>query len=119
MPLFGLVRLLITGLLAIALWVGVVLLVRHWADRLPDPRPPQPAAAVDGPPPPSFGERLSAWRPGLDTTTALLAGAVLLSLVGVGGGRLFWRLVLPRRPDDPKHERAGTARKVRRPDGTE
>jgi pimeloyl-ACP methyl ester carboxylesterase len=124
MPLFGLVRLWVTGLLAVALWVGVVLLVRNWADRLPDPRPPRPAATADVPPPPepsppSFGERLSAWRPALDTTTALLAGAVLLSLLGIGGGRLFWRLVLPKRPDDPKHERAGTARKVRRPDGTE
>jgi pimeloyl-ACP methyl ester carboxylesterase len=112
------------GVVAIALWVGVVLLVRDWSHHLPDPRPPAQAPddqQADHPPPepPSFSERVAAWRPGADRATAALAGAVLLTLIGIGGGRgLVW-LFLPKTSDDPGHERAGQALRIRRPDGTE
>ena len=125
MPLFGLVRVWIWGLVAVALWVGAAFMLREGYRSLPDPAPHATAPATpDGapppePPPPSAGDRLAAWRPGADKPTALFAGAALLALLGVGGGRALWWLVLPRRGDDPRHERAGEARRVRRPDGTD
>jgi pimeloyl-ACP methyl ester carboxylesterase len=62
---------------------------------------------------------LSAWRPGAYRATAFLAAGVLLTLLGVGGGRALWWMLLPRRADDPRHEREEEVRRVRRPDGTE
>ena len=123
MPLFGLVRMWVWGLVALALWVGVVLLAREWYRHLPDPRPvvvtPSGEVVPSPEPPPSFGDRVAAWRPGADWPTTALALATLLTLTGVGGGRAFWWLVLPKGKDDPKHERGGEVRRVRRPDGTE
>ena len=129
--MFGLVRMWLTGLLAVAVWAGAVLLLRAWADRLPDPRPPAPAIVVspDDPPPPpppaapppTFGERLAAWRPGVDWPTAYFAGGATLLLLGVGGGRALWWLRLKARgaADDPKHERSPEVRRIARPDGSE
>jgi pimeloyl-ACP methyl ester carboxylesterase len=122
MPLFGLGRMWLWGVTAIALWVGVALLAREWARRLPDSRPVATTASGEPAPigpEPAFADRLAAWRPGADAATAALAGAVLLSLVGIGGGRAFWWLVLPKRADDPRHERSGEVRTVRRPDGSQ
>lgn len=120
MPLFGLVRMWVWGLAAVALWVGVGLLVWRWADSLPDPRPAPPGTApADPPPPPSVNERLAAWRPGADAPTALLAGAVALTLLGVGGGRGLFRLLLPKRGHTPRHERWGEFLRIPRPDGAE
>src|SRR5689334_11099089 len=118
MPLFGFLRMWVWGLLAVALWVGVVLLARGWSHNLPDPRPAD-APSPDGvtpppePPPPSFADRVAAWRPGWDRATAFLAGAALLTLLGVGGGRALFRLFLPRGSGEPRHERDGKVRRVR------
>jgi len=130
----------LTGLLAVAVIVGAVLLIRAWSERLPDPRPApapipqdqaqtnpdgifeQPRPSVERPPP-TFGERLSAWRPGADWTTAYLAGGLLLSFLALGGGRglCLWLLRLKMRSagDDPRHERDAETRRIVRPDGTE
>lgn len=51
MPMFGLLRMWFAGLLAVALWVGVGFLVREWAKRLPDPRPPAEPRVVQTDPP--------------------------------------------------------------------
>ena len=136
--MLGLVRMWFTGLLAVAVIVGAVLLIRAWSERLPDPRPVSSAIAQervpenpDGipddrrasadRPPPTFGERLSAWRPGADWTTAYLAGGLLLGIVALGGGRGLWWLRLKLRPatDDPRHERDAETRRIVRPDGSE
>lgn len=135
MPLFGLVRMWVWGLVAVALWAGAALLIRGWYRNLPDPRPaPPPLSAVEAPPtdltprprtqtpilpPPTFGERVAAWRPGADRATTFLAGGLLLTLIGLGGGRSLWWLVIPRRTVEPRHERGGEVRRVRRTDGTE
>jgi pimeloyl-ACP methyl ester carboxylesterase len=123
MPLFGLLRMWVVGLVAVALWVAVGLLARDWYRHLPDPRPQfvTPAGEVipAAGPEPSFADRVAAWRPGADRPTADLAGALFLTLLGVGGGRVFWWLVLPKGKDDPRHERGGEIHRIRRPDGSE
>jgi pimeloyl-ACP methyl ester carboxylesterase len=125
MPLFGMVRMWAFGLLAVALWAAAAALAYGWSRRLPDPPPPPPAgdarpAEADRPaPPPTFADRLTAWRPAADLATAFLGGAAALALLGAGGGRWLALLALPRRADNPRHERAGEPARVRRPDGTE
>lgn len=128
MPLFGLVRLWLFGLLAVGLLVLAGYLFWRWADALPDPRPQPAADAVllaptddpnPPPSPPTFAERLSAWRPGWDGLTALFAGAVALSLLGVGGGRGLAWLIMPKRGERPTHDRPGQHLRVSRPDGSE
>jgi pimeloyl-ACP methyl ester carboxylesterase len=124
MPLFGLSRMLWTGLLGVGLWVAVFFLFREWSQTLPDPRPPAVETRPGEPPipdraSPSFSERVSAWRPGADASTAYLAGAIALTLIGLGGGRTLMWLFLPKKGDDPRHERVGDVRRVKRPDGTE
>ncbi len=136
--MFGLVRMWLMGLLAVAVIVGAVLLLWEFAQRLPDQRrvvfddsaprvehPPDPS--FPPPPPPdelrtlTFGERLSAWRPAFDWTTAYLAGGMVLAFLAVGGGRALWWLRLKLRPasDDPRHERDTETRRIARPDGSE
>lgn len=58
-------------------------------------------------------------RPGLDKPTAFLAGALFLSMLSLGAGRLFYPLF--RRPgkDEPSASRSDRRVGLRRPDGTE
>jgi len=122
---FGLIRMWITGLLAVAMLVGVVLLARYWYQNLPDPRPGPLSVPADGSPPPepapppSFGERVAAWRPAADWPTAALAGALLLTAFSLGGGRASAWLLMPKRGESPRREHPGDARRVTRPDGTD
>jgi pimeloyl-ACP methyl ester carboxylesterase len=122
MPLFGLARMWFWGLASVGLLVLAGWLVARWADELPDPRPSVVVTDPDAPPlpPASFGERLAAWRPGWDRVTALLAGAVALTLFGTGGGRgLVWLLLKLKRGAPVEQGRGGEAVRVSRPDGTE
>lgn len=122
MPLFGLIRIWFWGLIALGLWAGVFLLAREWYRHLPDPRPvvvTQSGEAVPVGEPPSFADRVAAWRPAADWPTTALVLAGLLTLAGLGGGRAFWWLALPKRADDPRHERGGQVHRIRRPDGSE
>ena len=106
--MFGLVRMWLRLALAAGILTGASALLWHWSERLPDPRPPRSESEPQPgnillPAPLTFGERLAAWSPGFDRTTALLAGGLLLSAVSLGGGRAFWWLRLRARgsADDP------------------
>ncbi len=136
----GIVRIWALGLFSIAVIVAAVLLLRSWSERLPDPRPtsagpdtrietttyPDGRSVTSQTPaeaalPPTFAERLSAWRPAIDLTTAYFVGGILLTLIVIGGGRGFWWLRLKLRPsgDDPQHQRGTEHRRIVRPDGSE
>ncbi|MFO0848021.1 MAG: alpha/beta fold hydrolase [Gemmataceae bacterium] len=100
---------------------GVFLLTR-WHDALPTEQPVEPPTATnpapDRRPLTTFGERVSAWRPGWDRATALLAGGVGLLLWSGLGRFVTPKLWLRRGDDEPTHERGGEHRQIRRPDGT-
>jgi pimeloyl-ACP methyl ester carboxylesterase len=88
-----------------------------------DPTAPPDPAAPDGRPDRrralAPAERIAAWRPGPDRTTAALAGGVLL-LLGTTGGRWVSSRTLARPGGGERFDRRdGQARRLRRPDGAE
>ncbi len=107
------------GLLALALLGGGVYLIDRWHDGLPRERVSAgPAGTEERVPLASFSERLGAWRPGWDWTTAYLAGALGGLAYSFGGGRFVTLRLRKPGADEPTHERTGEAREIRRPDGT-
>ena len=62
---------------------------------------------------------VSEWRPGLDTTTAMLAGGLALIGLSLGGGSFAYPLMRRRGTDEPKSERGGRVERLKRPDGSE
>lgn len=110
------------GLLALAAIGSAVYLLTRWADRLPRELPVEVRSgdrtAVELRPLTGFGERVAAWRPGWDATTAALAGALALGLWSVGGSLVTPKLWLRRGADEPRADRGAERAEVRRPDGT-
>jgi pimeloyl-ACP methyl ester carboxylesterase len=126
--LFNPIGIWFRGLLSLAaIGIGIYLLTR-WHDALPTEQPvaqpteqpvdPPTAMAPASRPLTSFGERLSAWRPGWDWPTAFLAGGAGLLLWSGLGRFVTPKLWLRREDDEPKQERGGEERQIRRPDGT-
>lgn len=120
------------GLLAIAIVVGAVQLLRTWYDELPLRTVPV-ATRVDrdGPGerderrvevatrPATFTERVTSWRPGFDRATALLAGGVLLLFLSIGGRLIAPGMFLRSTGEGRMELRGGQVSRIVRPDGTE
>jgi pimeloyl-ACP methyl ester carboxylesterase len=110
------------GLLALAAIGSAVYLVIRWADRLPREQPVEvrngERTEVELRPLTGFGERVGAWQPGWDATTAALAGGLALALWSVGGSLVTPKLWLRRGADEPRPDRGAERAEVRRPDGT-
>lgn len=118
--LFNPIGIWLRGLLSLAVIAGGVTLLVRWHDALPREEVvgPPDAPAAERRPLTTFGERVSAWRPGWDAVTALLAGGAGLLLWSGLGRFVTPKLWLRAGDDEPKHERGGEQRQVRRPDGT-
>lgn len=115
-------RVLLLGLFTFAvLGFGTYFLYR-WADRLPRE---QVVAVPDGPetryetrPLDGFGERLGAWQPGADATTAFLAAGALMVAFTFAGRFVSPRLWLRRGEDEPHASRTANEHRLTRPDGS-
>ena len=112
------------GLISVGVISAAVCLFALWYRELPGPvgevRPlPKQQLVQADPQPPGPSKRISAWRPGLDKPTAMLTGALLLSMLALGAGRLSYALL--RRPgkDEPSSNRSDRRVALRRPDGTD
>lgn len=120
--IFSLLATWLRGLLALVAIGSATYLLVHWVNHLPREQLVEvrhgDQTFVESRPLNGFGERVAAWRPGWDWTTAALAGALALSLWSVGGCFVTPKLWLRRGDDEPKHERGGERAEVRRPDGT-
>jgi pimeloyl-ACP methyl ester carboxylesterase len=122
---FSILGMWLRGLLAIALLGLGIFLLREWYERATTVY--EPVAAVDAEPKlggaPELGRTrrvgLSEWRPGLDATTAMLAGGLALVGLSLGGGSLLYPLMRRRGTDEPEAERGGRVERLRRPDGSE
>jgi len=121
------------GLLSIAIIAAGVFLLRQWYEhtrvrettelRLPEGQAPDAgldaagnASAADR------GRTTTRWEPGINRETAeLTAGVLLLSIAFVGqfASRGIPRLLLQTGIDDPRPDREGAVRRLRRPDGSE
>jgi pimeloyl-ACP methyl ester carboxylesterase len=104
------------GLLGLSGWM-----LYEWSESLPEPVPVVEAEPRREPAErrARFGERLRAWRPGLDRPTAMLSGGLLL-LAWSFGGRLASRRMF--RPKDGKGVpslKPVETHRLKRPDGTE
>ncbi len=110
------------GLVSLLVLAGGITVLTRWADRLPTEVPVEArrgdGAAADQRPVAGFGERVSAWHPGFDWTTAALVGGAGMVFWSVGGQLLGPRVWQRTGTDDPTHERGGEAVQVKRPDGT-
>jgi pimeloyl-ACP methyl ester carboxylesterase len=131
---FQIIGIWLRGLVAIALIAAAAYLLREWhqrattvhvpavaavEDRRPEPAAPAPGA-IDRPV--AIRTRsvpLSAWRPGWDVPTAMLAGGLLLAALSAGGGSLVFPLWRRKGADEPNSERGGVVERIRRPDGSE
>ena len=113
------------GLVSVAVISGAVCLFALWYRELPEtvaevqtlPR----GEVVEVGTPRSHGAiaKISAWRPGLDKPTALLTGAVFLSMLALGAARLSYPLFRRLGKDEPSSSRSDRRIALRRPDGTE
>lgn len=112
----------VRGLLSLLAIGGGIYLLSRWHDALPRDSAVADRTTPDGEPERApltgFGERVSAWRPGWDGPTALLAGGLALLLWSGLGGFVTPKLWLRRGDDEPTAERAGEHHRVDRPDGT-
>ena len=120
--IFGPFGLWLRGLVALLAIGSAIYFLARWVDRLPreqvvETRPGDPTSREPRPLT-GFGERVVAWGPGWDWTTAALAGGLALSAWSLGGCLVTPKLWLRRGKDEPKHERGGERTSVRRPDGT-
>jgi pimeloyl-ACP methyl ester carboxylesterase len=115
----------VRGLLSLALIAGAACLFVLWYRELPrrvenvQPLPGQQLNESDPPWPSGALRRISRWRPAVDKATALLAGAVLLSIWSLGAGRLTYPLLRRRGKDEPASNRSDRRSRLQRPDGTE
>ena len=122
---FNIIGMWLRGLLAIALLGLSIYLLREWYERATTVH--EPIVATDAEPDvrgvPELGRTrrvgLSEWRPGLDTTTAMLAGGLALIGLSLGGGSFAYPLMRRRGTDEPKAERGGRVERLKRPDGSE
>ena len=111
------------GLLALAIIAGAIYCFRAWYRELPSTervvvtRSDGYGAIVERPIPAS--ERIAAWRPAADRATAFLVCALSLTLWATCGRFVNGRLLRSRGDDEPRAERTGEVRRLRRPDGTE
>ena len=113
------------GLIAVAVICGAVCLLALWYRELPRPvedvRPlPNQQVSASNPMWRSDAlKRISYWRPAFDKPTALLCAGILLSMLSVGAGRLFYPLLRRQGEDEPSSNRSERRVRLRRPDGTE
>lgn len=120
---FNILGIWFRGLLAVTVLAGGIYLASRWYGDLPaeivvrEDRPDGPREArirVGG------WDRITTWRPGFDTSTAMFAGAVVL-LFGAVAGRWILAVVSGdrRAGNDDLALTGGEPRRLRRPDGTE
>ena len=107
---FNLVGTWIRAVIAIALVVAAIVLVKEWADELPTQVRGRDASIGSevNLPLEAFPERVAAWKPGFDRPTMLLAAGILAILL-----TLFGRLVSPllwKRGDRDGRRPSGAAR---------
>ncbi len=113
------------GLFGIAVIAAGVYLFALWYRELPQPVetvqavPNQRVNQIDAERPPSALRKVSYWRPGFDKSTALLSGALLLSMWSLGVGRLLYPLGRRAGNDEPTSSRTGRQTRLARPDGTQ
>ena len=113
------------GLVSVAVISGAVCLFRVWYRELPETvaevQTLPKGEVVEVGTPRSHGAiaKISAWRPGLDKPTALLTGAVFLSMLALGAARLSYPLFRRLGKDEPSSSRSDRRIALRRPDGTE
>jgi len=110
------------GILAIGLLLAGGWLAYRWYEELPRYAPS--ASRLDDAPSESAvrlspAERIMAWRPGLDLTTAMLLGAVGLMGISLGGRMLLPRLLYPADPRGLPKLEGGRQQAVPRSDGSE
>src|SRR6185295_14749703 len=95
------------GLISVAVISGAVCLFALWYRELPETvaqvqtLPREQVVEVEVPPSPGAIAKISAWRPGLDKPTALLTGAVALSVLALGAARLSYPLFRRLGKDEP------------------
>lgn len=109
------------GVLAVLILGAAGTLLWRWAEELPAPEPRQDETSrPEGPRRiATFRDRLAAWRPGWDRTTALLAGGVGLALLGLLGKSFATHRLFRRSDGDrPGEAPQGETIRVNRPDGT-
>ena len=110
------------GVLAIGVLVAAGWLAYRWYEGLPRyaPSPSRLDDSLSEPATPlSPAERIMAWRPGLDLTTAMLLGALGLTGIGLGGRMLLPRLLYPADPRGIPKLNGGRQQIVSRSDGSE
>lgn len=113
------------GLFGVAVISAAIYLFALWYRELPQPVqtvqafPNQRVDQIDAVRAPGALRKISNWRPGFDKPTALLSGAILLSMWSLGVGRFLYPLL--RRPgnDEPTSYRTGRQSRLARPDGTQ
>ncbi len=110
------------GLLALIAIGSSAYLLSQWADRLPREQLVEvrdgDRVVIEIRPLPHLRERVGAWSPSWDVTTAVLAGGLVLAVWSFGGCLVTPKLWLRRGIDEPKDERGTERTEVRRPDGT-
>ena len=126
---FNILGMWFRGLLAIVLLGLSIYLLREWYERATTVHEPIAVAEADVRRDPEAGRdpavgrtrsaRLSSWRPGWDTPTAMLAGGLALMGLSLGGGSFAFPLMRRRGTDEPNSERGGRVERLKRPDGSE
>ncbi len=110
------------GILAIAVLAGGVYLTYCWYDRLPDTtivvRVTEDGSITESRRLNTFVDRVRAWRPGWDETTAMLAGAVLLVAWSSAGGWIYPKVFCRAGSFDLDSRPKGEVRQLTMPDGT-
>ncbi len=110
------------GFLAIAVIVGGVYLTCRWYDRLPYTtivvRDTEDGLITENRRLNTFVGRVSAWRPGWDGTTAMLAGALLLLAWSGVGGWIYPKVFCRAGRFDSDSRPKGEVRQLTMPDGT-
>lgn len=113
------------GILSLAVLALAVYLLAIWYRELPQPAnsdsqfPDQQLSNRDTSRPSGALDKISYWRPAFDKPTAMLAGAIVLSVLSLGGGQMLFPLLRRRGIDEPSSHRSDRRTRLRRPDGTE
>jgi pimeloyl-ACP methyl ester carboxylesterase len=107
------------GLLAIAILAGGMYLIYRWQDELPRSEIVFADREQRVRELPTFIDRLSAWRPDWNRSTAELAAGVCLLAWALIGSRIYPRALRASGADEPHSQRIGKVVPLNRPDGTE
>ena len=113
------------GILSIAALSLAFYLASLWYRELPQPAElgtgvsHQLSRTPNESPSSSTLKRIYYWRPALDLPSAILAGAIALSFLSLGGGQMSYWLLRRAGNDEPSSYRSDRQTRLRRPDGTE